>query len=315
MITIQTIIKHDTPDMTSFFESVAPLNAQIMAINIGATDKCVKFCEANKAEVYRPYDFQNNYSDVRNEIISKGEYEYQMFMHPWETIIQGWDQLRKISKRSYNIPVIHDNLLSKESRIWNVSTGIKFVNPVCEHLNEKTTEYCHCILSSNNKYDVKERMHDIVNWKQGDLKNSDPYYYLALCYLTLGDYPNFLKTSTHYMHINTKKSVSATMIKYYFSLVNVYITKLFKPALQNITQCLAFNPLMAEFWCLAGDVQYHLLKKYDKAKYLYDNAIILGSQRKQDDIWPMDISKYQEYPKKMIKSCEEIINNKSFFVR
>lgn len=315
MITIQTIIKNDTPDMAEFFKSVSPINPQIIVINIGASDKCIQFCEENKAEVYRPYDFQGNYSDVRNEIINKGKYEYQMFMHPWETIIQGWDQLKKINKRAYNVPVIYNGMLSKETRIWNVSTGIKFTNPVCEHLNEKTSNYCNCILSSSNKYDTQERMNDIINWKSKDIQNSDPYYYLALCYLTLGDYPNFLKTSIHYMHINTKKSVSSTMNKYYFSLVNVYITKLFKPALQNITQCLEINPLMAEFWCLAGDVQYYLLQQYEKAMYLYDNALILGSQRKQDDVWPMDISKYEEYPNKMIKSCKEIVNNKSYFVR
>ena len=300
--------------MTGFFQSIAPMNPQITVINIGATSECIDLCESNGAEIYRPFD-QDNYGQLRNEIISKGKYEYQMFMHPWETILQGYDQLKNLKKRAYNIPILHENLMSKEVRIWNVNTGIKFVNPVCEHLNEKTSEYLHCVLSSTNKYDPTERLHEIRKWKQQDINNSDPYYYLALSYLTLGDYPNFLKTSAHYMHINTNKSMSSTMNKYYFSLVNTYITKLFKPALQNITQCLEINPLMAEFWCLAGDVQYHLLKKYDKAIQLYENAIILGGQRKQDDTWPMDISKYKEYPEKMIKSCFDIINNKSYFVR
>jgi tetratricopeptide (TPR) repeat protein len=300
--------------MTGFFQSVSPLQPQIIVINIGANKECIDLCEANGAEIYRPYD-QDHLGDIRNETISKGSYEYQMFMHPWETILQGWDQLKNLNKRAYNIPILHDALMSKEARLWKVNTGIKFVNPVCEHLNEKTSEYLHCVLSSTNEYDVTERLHKIRSWKQQNVNISDPYYYLALGYLTLGDYPNFLKTSTHYMHINTNKSMSSTMNKYYFALVNTYITKSFKPALQNIAQCLEVNPLMAEFWCLAGDVQYYLLKKFDKARHLYDNAIILGSQRKQDDTWPMDISKYQEYPEKMIKSCDDIVNNKSYFVR
>ena len=314
MITIQTIIKHDTPDMTHFFQSVSPLKPQIVAINIGATRRCVDMCESNGAEIYRPHD-HSDLSNVRNEAISKGRCEYQMFLHPWETILQGWDQLKNLNKRSYNIPVLHDTLMSKETRIWKVSTKIKFVNPVCEHLDESASEYLHCILSSTNEYDAVERLHQIRDWKQQNINNVDPYYYLALGYLTLGDYDNFLKTSVHYMHINTNKSMSSTMNKYYFALVNTYITKSFKPALQNITQCLEINPLMAEFWCLAGDVQYHLLKKYDKARHLYDNALILGSQRKQDDAWPMDISKYQEYPNKMIKICDAIVNNKRYFVK
>tara|TARA_Y100000034_G_scaffold104648_1_gene131346 strand:+ start:9172 stop:10077 length:906 start_codon:yes stop_codon:yes gene_type:complete len=300
--------------MAGFFESLAPLSPQIIAINLGATDECISLCEAHHTEIYRPYDFQDNYSDVRNEIIPKGKYEYQMFMHPWEKVLQGLDQLKKLNKRVYNIPIIHENLLSKEARIWNTATDIRFVNPVCEHLSETTTEYCHCILSSTNEYDSLERLYQISKWKQQDVNNSDPYYYMALCYLTLGDYPNFLKTSSHYMHINTKKSMSSTLNKYYFSLVNTYISKLSKPALQNITQCLEINPLMAEFWCLAGDVYYHLLRKYDNARWMYDNAIILGSRRTQSDPWPMDISKYKEHPEKMIKSCDSIISNKSYFV-
>ena len=314
MITIQTIIKHDAPDMTDFFRSVSPISPQIIAINIGANKECIDLCETNKAEIYRPHN-QDNLGNIRNEAMSKGRHEYQMFMHPWETILQGCDQLKSLNKRAYNIPILYDSIMSKETRIWKANIGIKFVNPVCEHLNEKASEYLHCVLSSTNEYDVTERLHQIRTWKQQQINSPDPYYYLALGYLTLGDYPNFLKTSTHYMHINNSKSMSSTMNKYYFALVNTYVTKLFKPALQNITQCLEINPLMAEFWCLAGDAQYYLLKKYDKARHLYDNAIILGSQRKQDDAWPMDISKYQEYPEKMIKSCDDIVNNKSYFVK
>jgi tetratricopeptide (TPR) repeat protein len=220
-----------------------------------------------------------------------------------------------LNKRAYNVSIISDQLLSKEARIWNVNTGIKFINPVCEHLNEKTKEYLHLCLSSTNEYDTVERLNLLQKWKSEDINNPDPYYYYALHLLTLGKYPDFLKVANHYMHLNPKKSVSATMLKYYFALVNVYITKLYKPALQNITQCLEVNPLMAEFWCLAGDVHYYLLKKYDKALSLYENALILGSCRKQEDIWPLDISKYQEYPDKMIESCRQLINHKSYFVR
>jgi len=314
MITIQTIIDHNAPDMAGFFKSVSPLNAQVIAINIGASRECVDLCEKNGAEIYHPYS-QDNLGEARNEVISKGSYEYQMFMHPWETILQGYDQLKNLNKRAYIIPILDNSLMSKEARIWKVSTGIKFVNPVCEHLNEKTSNYIHCVLSSTNSYDPVNRLQQVRLWKQQNISSADPYYYLALGYLTLGDYPNFLKTSVHYMHVNTTKSISSTMNKYYFALVNTYIAKSFNPATQNITQCLEINPLMAEFWCLAGDIQYHLLKKYDKARHLYDNAKILGSQRKQDDPWPMDISKYQEYPDKMIKSCDDIINNKSYFIK
>ncbi len=69
--------------------------------------------------------------------------------------------------------------------------------------------------------------------------------------------------------------------------------------------CLAKKPTMAEFWCLLGDVYYDA-KDYDKAKEFYENAVILGSRRLKDDGWPMEISKYKEYPQKMIEACKKI---------
>lgn len=314
MITIQTIIDIHTDNMTPFFQSIAPLNPQILVANMGASRECVQLCEENNSEVYRLYG-TDSLGNIRNQLSEKGTHKYQMFMHPWEEIIHGWDQIKNLDQRAYNVSIINGNLLSKETRIWNTNTGIKFINPVCEHLNEKTENYRHCVISSTHEYDTNDRLNLILKWKGEDIKNPDPYYYLSLCYLTLGKYAEFLKVSSHYMHLNPKRSISSTMHRYYFALVNLQITKQYKPALQSITQCLEFNPLMAEFWCLAGDVHYHLLKGYDKARALYENAIILGSRRTQNDPWPMDISKYQEYPEKMIKSCDGIIQNKSYFVK
>ena len=58
---------------------------------------------------------------------------------------------------------------------------------------------------------------------------------------------------------------------------------------------------------------YHLLKKFHQAKDFYENALILGKRRLATDKWPMDISKYGAYPKKMIESCDKIIESHSTY--
>ena len=57
-----------------------------------------------------------------------------------------------------------------------------------------------------------------------------------------------------------------------------------------------------------------LYNKYPIAKELYENAIVLGGRRMSNDVWPMDVSKYEEYPQTMISSCEKLIGNESIFI-
>jgi cytochrome c-type biogenesis protein CcmH/NrfG len=96
------------------------------------------------------------------------------------------------------------------------------------------------------------------------------------------------------------------MARYYLALVQGIIHNEVKEALQNIILCLSENVLMAEFWCLLGDI-FIKLDKFDYAVAFYENAILLGSRRLKLDTWPMQISKYQEYPNKMIEECNKLI--------
>ena len=64
---------------------------------------------------------------------------------------------------------------------------------------------------------------------------------------------------------------------------------------------------MAEFWTHLADINFEL-KKYLKAYYFYENAIILGKLRSNEDELPIDIVKYKEYPEKMKIICKEKLN-------
>jgi tetratricopeptide (TPR) repeat protein len=88
-------------------------------------------------------------------------------------------------------------------------------------------------------------------------------------------------------------------------MVYCYIKYDYKSALESILPCIAKKPTMAEFWCLLADI-YYATKDYEKAKSFYENAIILGGKRLRSDEWPLEVSKYKDYPQKMIDSCEKI---------
>jgi hypothetical protein len=56
-----------------------------------------------------------------------------------------------------------------------------------------------------------------------------------------------------------------------------------------------------------GDINFEL-KKYKKAFYFYENAIMLGKLRVNDDDLPIDIIKYKEYPEKMKINCKDLLD-------
>jgi hypothetical protein len=98
------------------------------------------------------------------------------------------------------------------------------------------------------------------------------------------------------------------MARYYLALVQGVVENDMKEAIQNITLCIAENPLMAEFWCLLGDM-FVKMEKFRDAIAFYENAIALGCRRHQLDFWPMHISKYDEYPKDMMEKCKKAISS------
>jgi hypothetical protein len=109
------------------------------------------------------------------------------------------------------------------------------------------------------------------------------------------------------MENSPKAVMPVTMIRYHMACVRCYVQKDADSALQLISSCILTRPLMAEFWCLMGDIHYHLMKRYDKAASFYENALILGARRLVLDTYPMEISKYQEYPQKLLESCKDIM--------
>jgi tetratricopeptide (TPR) repeat protein len=127
--------------------------------------------------------------------------------------------------------------------------------------------------------------------------------------LSARKYEEFLRMANQFLFHHKEGGISSYMTRYYCSLVYCYFYKNYDLTISSLIPCIEKNPLMAEFWCLLGDAEYYISQNYDKAKEHYENAIILGSRRSKEDDWSLEISKYKEYPEKMIKNCIEVKNN------
>ena len=303
MVTVHLLTKNNCETIQKALDSIKWAD-QILVADLGSKDETIQICEAAGAKVFR-LDRPRN--EARNELIAKTS-GITLCLEPWEFFAKG--QLNKVSKLT-NAMVIQQTTITKEIRAWKSSPT--FVNPVYETIEGDGAE-SDILIYSTGRSDHEDLLFGINKWKELCPMATAPYYYEACTLLAIGKWKEFLNISEYYMFLDRSSSVSVAMNHYYFAIVQLMKLHKVTTAIQNITICLSINPLMAEFWCLAGDVHYHLTKKFHIAKELYENAIILGEKRLKNDKWPMDISKYKSYPLKMIESCDKIISSKSLYV-
>jgi glycosyltransferase involved in cell wall biosynthesis len=307
MLTAHILTKNNAQTVQKTLESLQPRVEEILVVDLGSTDETISICET-MANVYPYRGFRH---DARNFLASKSKNELNLWIEPWEALIQ----LGNSSKTAY-VTIINDKIVSKDIRLWQ--NGIKFINPVYESLDVKTNEESNTIIYSGTRQDYDDLLKDIQLWKNQSSLSTAPYYYEACIHLAKGDWDKFLTAAEYYLFLDNGKSKSSIMTRYYYALAYYALahtmhTRNIKLALQHLFMCLASRPLMAEFWCLWGDINYHLLKRFDEAKCLYENAIIMGSRRLKNDKWPMDTSKYRAYPKTMIESCDKILQSTCYY--
>jgi tetratricopeptide (TPR) repeat protein len=231
-----------------------------------------------------------------------------MYIEPWEKIAYGLDDIKKAIKgneQGYRFKVFQGDMITKEIRLWKKEHVFK--NPVFECITIDEAKETNVVLYSKVVDRTEHQLELVRHWKNSFPIDAEPYYYEACIMLSKGKYDEFLSAAHAYL-FKDDKSMTMTMINFYCAYVYCYIKKDASLAIRHLMPCILANPLMAEFWCLLGDIYYMILKKYDKAKAFYENALFLGSKRLKDDLWPMDIKKYKDFPEKMIKSCDKIIS-------
>ena len=301
MLTTSIIVKNNEKTIRETLKSIVSLGNIIIG-NDGSTDKAISICKEFPVKIY---DLPKK--NKRNFLLEKGS-DFNFYIEPWEVLTNGHQEIKELKTGSYQIKLFQNNLITKEIRFHN--KHLKFTNPVFETLIDNNAILLNksLIYVKENKSDYVEQLKEINEWKSKNLMLSDPYYYQACILLQMKKYDDFIPIASHYLFLE-KNGFASLMLKYYLSLVYFNKNDL-NNAFQHIVGCLATKPLMAEFWCVLGDIFYKT-KDYKRALYLYDNAVILGSKRLMTDEFPIEIKKYKEYPKKMIESCEKLLLQKT----
>lgn len=303
MLTIQILIKNNQDTIKNTLESLQNIDCKIIIGDLGSSDKTLDICSGFDLEIIKIHE--QDRSKIRNSLTRKG---LNFYINPWEELIEGKDLLNSIEECS-EIYIFNNDVISKEIRLW---TNEKFTNPVFETIINKNAKFCSkIIVSSKNKpNNSHENLELVKKWINNRAIDVEPYYYLACCYLSLQKYDDFIFYAQEYCAREKKINASFVMMKYYMSQIKLYQNKIKESAELALT-CLSYHPALAEFWCLLGDI-YYKQKIWKKSKCFYENAIILGSQRKHDDL-PIEIKKYKEYPEKMINNIEQIQTKTGFF--
>lgn len=308
-LTIHLLTKNNQRTIEKTLLSVQPLHAPVVVADRGSTDGTIRLCQEYGTKIVRvPYMTR---CEARNHVLSPNG--WNLYIEPWETLSMGHQEVLKAKRGAYRFTVVKEGTIAKEVRLW--FGDLKFINPVFEYLNVQTNLEIQAVIHSKGAPNYQDTIQEIEAWKVREPTIAEPFYYQACLLLSEGKHEEFLKIAEHYMFLDKETSVASTMIRYYYALVQTTHKKRAKPAIQNLILCLCANPLMAEFWCLMGDVHYHLLNDFRKAKHFYENAIILGRNRLKNDKWPMEIAKYKAYPQKMIKSCEQILGTTEYYAK
>lgn len=305
-LTIHLIIQNNETTIEHSLESIKKIGANIIVGDIGCTDKTADICRLHEIKVIK-FSLNNDISQVRNNMSDLSTTKWNLYIEPWETIISGGETLLNLSQKKSNlfkINLLQEDILTKQTRIWNKQNNIKFVNPVYETLPGAADELPLFIaVGPESNKELKIKLLD--SWIERCPLSNEPIYYKACTHLVEKNWDAFLNLSELYLHQEKSENISVFMTHYYRCMVFCYIKKNYKEAIKCLLPCFLKNPMMAEFWCLLGDC-YFAAKEYDKAICFYENALLLGSRRPANDEWFMEISKYKDYPEKMIVESNKI---------
>lgn len=236
-------------------------------------------------------------SKSRNEILNR--YDSALFLNEGEEIAE-LSQDFNIQKIGY-FDVVIDGFVSKEIRICHRSGYFK--NPIMPEFRAKSDPKRVGVIVSKGQKGCDRGA--IKSWYESNRINPDAKYHW--CYQLLRDmnYDEFIVAAEEYLFENQSKSESSIMMRYHMS--QALLSRGFvKKSLINVSSCLAENFLMAEFWCLIGDIHV-VIGDVEKAMGFYRNAIIFGEQRPKEDMYPIELAKYREYPERKLSACRKKI--------
>lgn len=309
-MTILVAARNSEATIESCLKSLVGVDATIVVGDIGSSDRTADIAKAYADEVLS-LDFRHNYSECKNKMADSVRTEFALMLDANESIVKGAECIPDMAGPS-RISVVQEQVVTKPIRIWRPSDGTKFRNPTFEHLSCEAG-YSEIYVKASMVDRGEENMEIIRKWQERSPLALEPQYYKSCVYLSQRNYKEFISCANHYLFKGKPGSMPYVMTKYYLGMVYCYVKKDYQQASKNVFECIATKPLMAEFWCLLGDI-YHSLDMYEKAYSFYENSMILGSRRLKNDDWPFQIDKYKKHPESMMKNCADIKGKSKLYV-
>jgi tetratricopeptide (TPR) repeat protein len=305
MLTVHVVTKNNAKTIQNTLDSVKPLNCPVKITDLGSSD-------GTPSLVRRlGYDVEHMEAD-RDAALGKssfGKSGWHFLIRPGEILAEGHRTLATFRGTAANVRLIRDSFISYEVRVWTGETG--FRNPVWPYPTVESDKLIGVNLfgSDNNP----NAMSEVMAWQAKAPTLGEPRFCKAMILFAQGKYKEFMAEAEQYIFLEKKSSRSVVMTRYHHALANLLTGGKASDSLKQLNLCVCVAPLMAEFWCAMGDVYYHRLGKFEDAIQFYENAMFLGAKRMSTDLWPMDIMKYEEYPKQMIDSCRKIICHRAIY--
>jgi hypothetical protein len=250
---------------------------------------------------------ETNYAKALDQLVSLVETDWIFYVKENERILQVNEDIAGLWQQDevFGLQILRDGILIKEARIWNKNKHISFKNPVFEVPNTTITRVADILLYQGEEKANNEKLLD--EWRRSQPLSVDAFYYKAFSCLAKKKFSDFKSLIISYLFATTKNDVPTVIARYYLALIQGIVTNETKEAVENTLLCLEANVLMAEFWCLLGDI-FMKNNDYERAIAFYENALVLGNRRSKFDLWPMEISKYETHPKEMIEKCKSILS-------
>lgn len=247
--------------------------------------------------------FRGDFSAARNSLAGEG---FNLYVDPWEFFASGSEEVKGLAGTTA-FYVVQGGVVSKQVRFW--ASGA-FRNPVFEHLEADGEVEVRpgIVLISNDPPDRRlESTRACRRWVDESPTSPEPYYYLACSLLAEGKREEFLGVARKYMIMDGGRGESSLLMNYYMARAEASKGD-FRDASGRVLSCLALKPTFAEFWCLLGDMLY-ARGRYEKARAVYENARIIGGRRRSDDMFPIEVAKYESYPMEMERKCAELVSS------
>lgn len=300
MLTIHVLARDNSETISECLKSLSGLGGRVVVGDLGSRDGTPDIARGLGAEVVLLGPTED-LAATRNGLCGEGR---NMYLEPWERLVRGADSISSADgNRSFY--VLDGGVVSKQVRLWE---GGRFENPVFETLSgvDSVVDPGIVVVAGKRPDARAESTEACRRWVGRRPTSPEPYYYLACCLLAEGRGAEFMAAAKKYLSLPGAGGDSVVLLNYYLARQE-FAAGMHEEAFRRAVGCVFASPSFAEFWCLAGDM-LSSVGDYKKAIHMYENARLCGARRRSDDSFPIEISKYDSYPRSMEEKCRRAMS-------